>query len=503
MNPDVPDIASEPPQNRSTPNKQPSRVARVAAWDFAGRFANYFVLFGISVILTRILSPAEFGAAAIVLSVIGLSAVFVDLGFRSAIIQSKELSQQQLSTVFYLNVSIALVLIGIFYAASGYIERLYEIQGLANYIVAASSLFGINALGLIPGSLLQKELQLKAISIINTTAALVSGISAVFLAYSGYKVWALIIPQIISAGVILVGYFYRSHWFPILTFRVSSIAELWRYGSRLFAAGVSDTIFTRLDVFIIGKLFPLQTLGFYNRAQGLDSLVKTFSSSTTSSVAFPVIAKMADDPIRIRTFYIRCLNVISFMAFFGIGILFLTCFDIVVTLYTETWRDVGYYFQIMALTAFVYPASALMVNLIAARGNGAAYFRLEITKKFILFPIYFTFLIGGVYMFLVALGVGSIIVLLLNAHFVDKEIQITLSRQLLAIFKYGAVMIIAAMAGYLASIKFDNLILHFLAASFSFSTIYLFFCYIFKFSGFFEISDRLHSYIASRLAFVP
>lgn len=501
MNPDPANQLGRVSEGSVAVSDRRSSVASVAVWDFGGRFASYFVLFGTGVVLARILSPAEFGAAAIVLSVIGLSGILVDLGFRSAIVQARKLTQQQLSTVFLVNLSSAAALIVVFWAVSGYIENFYQIEGLACYIIAASSLFGINSLSLVPGSLLQKDLQLKPISIINTIAAAISGIFAVFLAYSGFRVWALVIPQIVSAGVIAAGYFYKSGWFPKPVFSLLSIAEMWRYGSRVFAAGISDTIFTRLDVFIIGKLFPLQTLGFYNRAQGLNSLVRTFSSSTTSSVAFPVIAKMADDPAMIRSFYMRCVNLISFMTFFVIGILFLTCFDIVVILYTETWRNVGYYFQIMALTAFVYPVSSLMVNLIAARGNGAAYFRLEITKKLMLFPTYLSFLVGGVYLFLVAAGVGSVIALLINAYFVEKEIGIASSRQLLAIFKYGLVMAAAAGFGYLTSFKFGDSMIHFLTASISFSTVYLLFCFIFRFSGFLEVSGRLHSYVTGRLAF--
>ncbi len=458
-----------------------------------GRLANFFVLFVVSVLLTRLLTPAEFGSFAVVVAVISLSGIFIDLGFRSAIIQQRNVTQAQLSTVFFINLLIGVFLSSILYVSSGFIERFYGIDDLSQYLGAASLMFVLNALALVPGGLLQKQLRLKELSVINTIAAAISGVTALGMAISGYGIWSLVAQQIVLGIVTCVGVFWRTKWFPSLVLAFGSIISLWNYGIKLFLAGLTDTIFTRLDVFIIGKIFPLQTLGFYNRSQTLDSLVKTFSSTTTTSVAFPVIANMADDRDAVRAFYLRCLNVISFLAFLLIGVLFLTCFDIVIILYTETWLEVGYYFRIMALTAFVYPISALMVNLIAALGNSAAFLKLELLKKAVLFPAYLSFLFGGVMFFLVVLGTLYLVALLLNAIFVRKEIDVPLSVQFGTIYKYAGLGVIAGAAAYAASYFIDNIYLHFIIASSIFSLLYLTLCYFLKLSGTLEITGRLIS----------
>jgi teichuronic acid exporter len=279
-----------------------------------------------------------------------------------------------------------------------------------------------------------------------------------------------------------------------LLFSLGSIADLSRFGIRIFLAGMSDTIFSRLDVFIIGKLFPIQLLGFYNRSQSLDGLVRNFSASTTTSVAFPVFAKMANDDEAVRSFYRRCLNVISFLAFLLIGVLFLTCFDIVVILFTETWRDVGSFFRIMAVTGFIYPISALMVNLIAGRGNSGAYLKLELLKKCVLYPAYLSFIFGGIYLFLVSLGAAYFLALWLNAYFVGKEIEITVKEQLWAIYKYGIIALIGTSVVFVATYSVENIYIHFLTASGAYGAIYLLFCYRFRLSGFMEIYDRTIGY---------
>ncbi|HMS11028.1 MAG TPA: oligosaccharide flippase family protein, partial [Pyrinomonadaceae bacterium] len=346
----------------------------------------------------------------------------------------------------------------------------------------------------VPSGLLQKELRLKALSIITTVAAAISGTVAIALALYGYGVWALVAQQLILATITTIGVFIASGWRPSFQLSPRSIVPLWNYGIRLFLAGLSDTIFTRLDVFIIGKLFPVQTLGFYNRAQSLDNLIKNFGSSTTTSVAFPVIARMADQVENVRSFYFRCLNVISFLSFLLIGVLFLTCFDIVIILFTEKWIDVGYYFRIMALTAFVYPVSAIMVSLIAARGNSGAFLKLELFKKAVLFPAYLAFFFGGVMVFLIVLGCVYLLALGLNAEFVRREIGVPIGEQLWAIGKYSLAGLAAGVAGYLGSCFFENIYVHFVVASLTFSAIYLAICYKFRMSGMLEVTDRARSF---------
>ncbi len=473
-----------------SPARRTSSIAGMAIWDLGGRFANYFVLFGTSVILTRILSPEEFGSAAIVLTVIGLSAIFVDLGFRTAIIQAKELSQEKLSTVFYVNLFVALLLVGVCFAASGSVESFYEVEGLAAYINAASAMFAINGVALVPGGLLQRDLQLKSISIINTVAAMVSAAIAIGMAVSGYKVWALIVPQLVAAAVIASGYFYKSRWLPSVKFRLASIAEMWRFGVRMFASGVADTVFTRLDVFIIGKMFPLQTLGYYNRAQSLDVFVRGISASTTTSIAFPVIARMGDDDEAVRSFYLRCLNMIAFLSFLLTGVLFLTCFDIFVILYTEKWETAAYYFRLMAVVGFVYPLSALMVNLVAARGRSDKFLKLELLKKAVLIPTYVTFVFGGIYLFLAALAVAYLISLGLNAYFVKNEIGTSLSAQFSNIIGYAAAAVGSSAVVYVIGLAFENIYIHLAVSTLLFAAVYFACCYAFRLAGFFEIFDR-------------
>ncbi|HEY8558975.1 MAG TPA: lipopolysaccharide biosynthesis protein [Pyrinomonadaceae bacterium] len=472
------------------------KVFNLALWDLFSRFANYFVTFFISIFLARILNPSEYGVFGIVLSVIAFSSIFLDFGFRSALIQAEEISQKQLSTVFFINLLLGGLLTTTLVFSSSYIERFYEIEHLALYLSGISLIFILNGLLIVPSALLQRELRIRQTSTINLAAAALSGVVAVVLALYDFKVWSLIVSQLSGVVFILTGYFIVLRWRPSFELSLDSVKPLWSFGSKMFYSGMLDGFFTRLDVFIIAKLFDVVTLGFYNRAQSLDQMVRMFSASTIVSVMFPVFSKHQSDVPKLIDYYERALHLISFAAFAVIGSLMLTATDIVVIMFTEKWLPVANYFRFMVFIGFIYPLSALMVNLISARGNSKGFLKLEIYKKILLVPAYLTFFAGGIYTFLAALGVVYIISLGLNMYYVKKEISVPLGAQIFAVSKYLSFAGVAFTGAFLLTNSLVNkFYLHIFVSCAVFQIIYLFINFIFYTPGFTEVADRVRFFI--------
>ena len=468
-------------------------IFKLAIWDFSGRITQYFVGFTVSVFLTRLLSPAEFGTFGIVLSIVALSSIFVDAGFRAAIIQKRDTTQVQLSTVFYLNVVMSIVLISVFYLLAYPIEKFYQIESLSIYIIFTSSIFFFNALALVPGGLLQKKLALKSISIVNAVSALLSGIIAIWLAYFEYKVWTLVAQQLASSFFVLVGLYIASGWFPSVSFSLRSVKSHWRFGSRLLLSGLMESIYTRLDVLIIGKIFRIETLGFYNRSLALNDLIKNFSTSTTVSVLFPFFARIQEDIEKTREYFKKSLGLISLLVFFLIGWLFLTSYDIVVILFTKRWAPVAAYFRLMAVVGFVYPISALMVGLIKARGDSKANLKMALIKKSILFPTFLFFFFGGIYLFLIARAVATSVGLVVNAIYVRREIGVALKTQFWIISNYGGVAISGILITAVLTYWIQSVYSHFVVASIIYTIFYLTVNYGLKLSGFEELRDKINN----------
>lgn len=467
-------------------------VFKLAIWDFSGRFANYVVTFAVSIVLARILDPEEFGIFGIVFAVIFLASIFLDFGFKSAVIQAERVSEKQLSTVFFLNALIGSVLTLLLIAFATFIERFFEVGELAKYLRAISPIFILNGLLVVPTGMLQRNLAFKKISVIGIASAVLAGCAAVVLAALGFGVWSLVASQLVNATVFLIGSFVFANWRPTLVFDIASVKPLWAFGSKLFLSTLLEVAFMRADIFVIAKLFDVITLGFYTRAQSLDQQFKSFSSSTIVAVMLPVFSQNQGDEETLRNIYHRSLNLISFVALAISGLCVLTAADIIVILFSEKWAPAAPYFRIMAAMAFVYPVSALMVNLISARGNSGAFLRLEIYKKIVLVPSYLGFLFGGITVFLAALAAAYVGALILNVFFVKKEIAAPAARQFWLIGRYVILAAISMLITFLVTEPFAlSTYIHFTVSAILFLLAYIGLNKLFRTSGLSELTEKI------------
>lgn len=457
-------------------------------WDLVGKFGSQIVSLIISIILTRLLSPAEYGIMGMAMVVVTFAHVFLDLGFNRAIIQQQEISQKQYSTIFYLNVSIALLLTALCFLLAAPLAVFYNQPLIKPVFRVLSVSFLINGLNLVPSSILYKRLQFRVNSIQTLTAAVISGIVGVVMAYNGYGVWSLVSQSLLGSLLLLVFNFIYVRWYPAFAFSLPSIRPLWKYGSRLFASGVLDTLYTRLDTFIIGKIFTPNILGYYTRAQSMDNMVKQFSASSIVGSLFPYIAKHQHDRVYLKELYLKYLHIILFVSVGLSGVLFLIAKDLFNILFTARWIFSAELFQLMSILGFGWPVSALMCAVISGVGNSTAFFRLDLIKKIMFLPVYlFGFLLGikGFVICMISVGILGIV---LNAFFTGRELALSTPDQLKVIGKYVAVGAVACLTSLLLERSMPNLFRanaysNLIMLMTSFAGVYLLLSYFLSFPG--------------------
>jgi teichuronic acid exporter len=418
-------------------------------WDFLGKVANQVIAFAVSIILARILQPSEFGIVGIALALVGFSAIFYDFGLKASVIQAETISQRQLSTIFFLNLLGGLFLFLLFFGLSSLIESFYDIENLAEVITAVGALLLLNATASLPLGLLSRKLAFKKIASINFAAAFVAGLVAVTMAYNGWGIWSLIANTLINALIVLAGAFLVAGWKPQPVFALKEIKPLWRFGSTVFGIEVLESIFSRIDVFLIGKIFQATTLGYYTRAQSLDNMVKQFSSGSLIAVVLPYFSRIKNDRQQLNSYYLQSLHIIAFASLFLTGFLFVVSTDLFTLLFTNKWTFAGEVFQIIALAGFAYPVGALMVNVILAMGKTKAIVRLELIKKLTLIPFLFIGFLSDIKLFCYMLVAGYWMTVLLNAFFVSRVIEISLKDQLIVIGRYLVITIVSSLLTYL------------------------------------------------------
>ena len=431
------------------------------------------------------MQPSEFGIMAMAMVLVTFAHIFLDFGFYRAIVQQIDITQEQYSTVFFLNAGFALILTIVCFFLAAPLSHFYNqplIQPVFRTLSVSFFLYGLN---LVPSALLYKRLQFKLNSILTLAASFISGVAGVFMAYKGYGVWSLVTQTLLSSFLVLITNFVFAKWYPSLVFSWLSIKPLWNYGSRMFASGILDTLYTRLDTFIIGKIFSTQTLGYYARAQSTDNLVKQFSAGSVVGALFPYIAKHQNDRVYLKELFERYLHIIAFTSIGISGVLFLVAKPLFEVLFTARWLFSAELFRLMSIAGFAWPVSLLMVNIISGVGNSNAFFRLEIYKRIIALPVYLFGFIFGLEGFLICMVVLSFAGVSLNAWFVSKELDMSWHRQWRVIFYYfflgvGSVFITHTV---LVLVPKSNSLCSVAVLTVIFSSLYLLGAYFFNLRG--------------------
>ena len=232
-------------------------------WSCVERFSVQGIQF---VIMVIILLPSDYGMIGMLAIFIAIAQTLIDSGFSNALIQKKDRSEIDYSTVFYFNIAVGIVLYFILFFSSPLIARFYntpELTGLTR--VLALNLF-INSLAVVQRAILSIKIDFKTQAKASFSAAIISGIVGIVMAYTGFGVWSLAVQTVLNAFVNTVLLWIFSKWIPLKVFSFESFKKLFAFGSKLLASGLLDTIYRNIYTIVIGKKFASTDLGYFTRA---------------------------------------------------------------------------------------------------------------------------------------------------------------------------------------------------------------------------------------------
>lgn len=405
-------------------------------WDVLARLGGQVIAFIVSIVLTRLVTPEEYGVMGMALAIGGFANVFLDAGFRNAIVQSQTVTQRQYSSVFYTNLGIALGLGAVCFLSADFLSHFLHHPKIKPVCQLLSLNFILSGLNVVPGAILYKRMAFRVSAVIALIAAFCSGLTGILMAINGYGVWSLVWQLLVNSLVVTVLNWLYARWRPALTFSAQELKPLWQYGSRLFTASLLEVIFTRADVFFIGRMFSPTMLGYYGRAQGMDNIVRQLSAGSLMNVLFPYIAKNQDDKEMLAVIFVRFLHIIMFVSIGMSFALYLIARPLFAILFTERWDSAAQIFQVLSLAGFAWPVSSLMCALLSAVGNSKAFLRAEIYKKAVFVVVYIAGLGLGLMSFIWLLMAGYYIAVLINAWYVAAEIDVSVRRQMAVVLQY-------------------------------------------------------------------
>ena len=471
-------------------------AAKGLFWSAMDRFGGQGVQFVFGILITRILLPADYGLVGMILIFWAVGQTLVDSGFGSALIWKKRPTPANYSTVFYFNVSISIILYFIFYLLAPLIAGFYDEPKLIGLIRVLCLNFILLSFGLIQQVVLQKKVDFKLMSFVNVASSLLAGIVALYMALKGFGPWAIIVQILAKSFVNSLLLWIFNHWRPVFIFDWLSLKELFGYGSKLTAAGLIYTIFQYLYFNIIGKLFPVASLGFYTRASQLQEFPVKTLGSVFNRVVFPVFSAIQDDNERLKNAVRKTLRTMVFLNFPMLLGLVAVADPLIEVVLTEKWLPASGYFKLLCLVGLFYSFQVVNGEILKTKGKLGWVLKLEIISKTVMIISIFITWRWGITAIILGQMFTTLISYLIGSYYVWKIIGYSLWQQLTDVLIYFALAGSMYLLVILISRFIENPLFSLLAMSISGAFFYFAAAWILKLEEIQELKQILNKLFA-------
>lgn len=306
-------------------------------WKLMERGGTQGIQFVVQIILARLLLPEDYGIIALVIIFTSIANVFVQSGLNTALIQKKDADEADFSSVFYLSLLMACLIYIVLFLAAPFIAAFYKIPEITPVFRVLSITLFFGAFNSIQNAVVARNLEFKKLFFSSTGAILISGTVGIYMAYTGFGVWALVGQQISNQLFVTLILWFTVKWRPQLLFSLERVKALFSFGWKLLVSALIDTVYRDLRSLIIGKMYNPAMLGFYNRGQQFPSLIVSNINGSIQSVMLPVLSSQQDNRPRVKDMMRRAIVTSSFIIFPMMVGLAVTAEPLVKILLTDKW----------------------------------------------------------------------------------------------------------------------------------------------------------------------
>ena len=392
-------------------------------WSSLERFGTQGIQFLFGIILARLLTPEDYGIIAMPLVFLALAQCFIDSGFSTALIRKPDLKDEDLSTAFYFNIGVGVFCYIILFFASPLIADFYNTPILEDVLKVTALATLLNPLATVQQTILTRVINFKSQTIISITGAIISGCVGLWMAYSGYGVWSLVVQQVGAALIRVILLWVIVKWRPVTKWSKESFEYLWDFGSKLLGVSLLNTTYDNIYPIVIGKFYSPQDLGNYTRAQSFVDLPSINVTGILQRVIFPVLSTMQDNDERLALNYRKILRLSAFCVFPVMTGLAAVADPLIICLLGDKWVGCILFIQLLCLSKMWYPIHAINLNLLTVKGRSDLFLRLEIIKKIIITVILVATIPFGIKCMVSGMILTSVLSLLVNTHYTGKMIN--------------------------------------------------------------------------------
>jgi len=359
------------------PSELKRKAVRGAGWLTLGQFANQGMSLVVTGILARLLAPESFGLIGMVVVFTAFLELFQELGLTAAVIQRKDVTEEQLSTVFWVTIFCGGVLSLATAAVSPLIAWFYGEPELKSVATLLGLTFFINSFVHVQAALLRKRLQFRRLVLARVAAALVGGGVGIGLAFGGLGVYALVFKSLTVATIFSALMWLMGGWRPSRWPRLRSVLGMLSFGGGVTGTYLLAYLSRNMDYMLIGRFLGAAALGFYTIAYRIMMLPLRRISSQLSQVAFPAFSAVQDDKPRVARGYCQMCRIVALATFPAMAGLLLVAPEAVRVVLGEKWLRAIFLIRVLAPVGALQSVAAASTHIFRSQGRAWLHLVLE------------------------------------------------------------------------------------------------------------------------------
>jgi O-antigen/teichoic acid export membrane protein len=363
------------PTSEATPERLRTRVLRGLAWGAASQVVLQISRIVVAVCLARLLSPHDYGVAAMVLVFSSLVLVFSDLGLGAALVQRREIDEDDRSTAWWTSVGAGVCFTLIGAAMAGPLAHFYGEPDVRELCMAFSITFLITSFGTTQESLLVREMRFRQLEIRLMVATGAGAVVGIAVALGHHGAWAIIAQQLTEALVSSILLWAASPWRPSFRYSRASLRSLWGFSGWLVGNRLLFYAHRNVDNILIGRFVGAAALGAYSVAYNVMLVPFSRIAGPIQRVLWPAFAEMQHDAERICQNWIRVTRILAAVAAPALAGLVIVAPDFVHVVLGDRWAAAIPLVQALAWVGILQSVQVLNVDILQARDRTALVFR--------------------------------------------------------------------------------------------------------------------------------
>lgn len=468
-------------------------IKRAFAWEFLGTTGGAILNFLIGIALARILAPEDFGLLGAVMIFIGIATTLSEGGILLALIRMMDVSDDDRKSAFFLNLFLGLSFFLIFFIVSPSVDNFFNFNGeIIAPLRYASLAIIFTSLNVVPTSILVSETRFDILAKANLISAFLSGVIGVSLAIMDFGIWALLNYQVSKSFLILIIVAKKSSWRFNGDYSFEGVKRLVSFSGFLVLGSLFSTIQQKINYFIIGKVFSASTLGYYNRAENINSFSTSIVTASFQKIFIPFYAKSFKN----EGFNLNSLKRVNQGTFLLSSFLILfiasSAENLVVLLLGEKWSYSGQILMFLGLSSLFTSMNGLNRDILVTSGYSKLLFQNQLIKLLAFLPGFLIAYFHGISYFLLYNVLVSLFAIYINGRKAKEIAGYSLKLQVKDILPNLIIGLFCALSVYAISnyIELEAIIMLFLQFSI-YVCLYLLLSYVFKLNAFLDVSAAL------------